>query len=227
MDKHSIRYDLKLAVFLMFVVVLEGCTAPGAPMLRSNIDDRYGPLIPNCQNVSPSTVVTAYETAFYHSTWSSAWIEGAQVGLRSGLDVNNEQRKFVRFKKEFAYAIMLQVFGIDGRNYPFPPFCMKYNAPFAKVVHAINSILPVLDNPVIHGKEEHGLFGTEFYDREHISAKWRDRYIITLRETTTNQTVVTVFRELLISRGKEAFARAKSDGHNEAWILTKVAAKTR
>lgn len=224
MNNNSIRYDLKLVVIIVFVVVLEACMAPGAPILRNNIDDGYGALIPNCQNVSPSTEVTAYETAFYHSTWSSAWLEGAQVGLRTGLSVDNEKREFVRFEKEFAYAIMLQVFGIDGRKYPFPPFCMKYNAPISKVADAINKIMPILENPVIRGKEEYGLFGTGFYNREHISARWRDRYIITLRETTSNQTVVSVFRELLISRGKEAFARAESDGHNEAWILTKVAA---
>ena len=207
MSKNSTKYCLRLVVILMFIIAIEGCAAPGAPMLRKNIDDGYGPLLPNCQNVSPSTEVTAYETAFYHSTWSSAWIEGAQVGLRSGLGVDNEQRKFVRFKKEFAYAILLQVFGIDGRNYPFPPFCMKYNAPFGEVADAINNIMPFLENPVIRGKEEYGIFGTNFYNREHISAKWRDRYIITLRETTSNQTVVTVFRELYISRGKEAFAQ--------------------
>jgi hypothetical protein len=227
MDKYPIRCELKSAILLMIVLILGACAAPGAPMLRKSIDDGNGPLIPNCQNVSPSAAVAAYDTAFYHSTWSSAWIEGAQVGLRSGLGVDNEQNEFVRFKKEFAYAIMLQVFGIDGRNYPFPPFCMKYDGPLAKVADAINKIMPILDNPVVRGKEEHGLFGTEFYDREHISAKWRDRYIISLRETETNQSVVTVFRELLISRGKEAFARAESDGHNEAWILTRIAEITR
>lgn len=227
MDVYSIKRKLKPVVLLVIVLILEACAAPGAPMLRTSIDDGYGPLIPNCQNVSPSVAVAAYETAFYHSTWASAWIEGAQVGLRSGLGVDNEQSEFVRFKKEFAYAIMLQVFGIDGRNYPFPPFCMKINAPLARVAGEINKIMPILDNPVVRGKEEHGLFGTEFYGRENISARWRDRYIITLRETTTNQTIVTVFRELLISRGKEAFARAESDGHNEAWILAKVVAETR
>jgi len=104
---------------------------------------------------------------------------------------------------------------------------MKYDAPLSEVTEAINSLLPVLDNPVIRGKEEHGLFGTDYYNREHNSAKWRDRYIITLRETTSNQSAVTVFRELHISRGKEAFAIAESDGHNEAWLLTKIAAKTK
>ncbi|MDH3737855.1 MAG: hypothetical protein OER92_01585 [Alphaproteobacteria bacterium] len=227
MEKFSTRCALKPVALLVGALILGACAAPGAPMLRKNIDDGNGPLIPNCQNVSPSDAIITYETAFYHSTWSSALIEGAQVGLRTGLGVDNEKSEFVRFKKEFAYALMLQVFRIDGRNYPFPPFCMKYDAPLAKVADAINKIMPVLGNPVVRGKEEHGLFGTEFYGREHISAKWRDRYIISLGETTTNQTVVIVFRELLISRGKEAFARAESDGHNEAWILTKIAASTK
>jgi len=211
-------------VILVLVAALHGCAAPGAPMLRKNIQDGHGPPIPNCQNILPSPKIMFYEAAFYHSTWSSAFVEGAQVGLRTGLEIDNENRKFVRFKKEFAYAIMLQVFGIDGRHYPFPPFCMKYDAPLSKVAKAIDDILPALGNPIVRGNEEHGLFGTEFYDRSHISARWRDRYIINIGETTSNETVVTVFRELLISRGKEGFARAESDGHNEAWILNKVAA---
>ncbi|MEM7040643.1 MAG: hypothetical protein AAF570_27010, partial [Bacteroidota bacterium] len=110
---------------------------------------------------------------------------------------------------------------------PFPPFCMKFDAPITDVADALESILPVLDNPIVAGKEAHGLFGTGYFDREHIGAKWRDRYIITARETTTNETVVTVFRDLLISRYGAPYARAESDGHNEAWILTKIGAQVR
>jgi hypothetical protein len=72
----------------------------------------------------------------------------------------------------------------------------------SEVVKAIEDILPGLGNPIVRGNEKDGVLGTGFYDRSHISARWRDRYIISVGITTSNETAVMVFRELLISRGK-------------------------
>lgn len=204
--------------------ILAACAAPGAPMLRTGVNDGQGPLVPDCQNVSLKTKPFEYDTRSYHSTWGSAWLEGAQAGLKEGLSLEEETNKRALYKKEFAYALMLQLFGIDGRNPPFPPFCMRLDASESEVRKALANILPQLGNTLVGDKEEFGLYGTEFIDREHMSAKWRDRYVITVRETTAGQTDVTVFRELLISRQGYPYDRAQSSGHNEAWLLQQIAA---
>lgn len=195
-------------------------------MIRSTADDGGGPLIPDCNNILPPTQLTTYDTYFYHSTWSSAWAEGTQSGLRLGLSSEAEDKKWVRFEKKFAYDIMMSTFGLDGRKYPFPPYCTTFSTSVDAVDKALNNILPALGNTIRASDKRTGLYGTEFMDREHPGAKWRDRYIITVQRSTSKLAVVKVFRELLISRGGTAHEMAMSDGHNETWILAQIAAET-
>ncbi len=211
-----------LAAFSIGLVLI-GCAAPGAPKLRTGMEDGQGPLVPDCQNVSSKTRPFEYDTKSYHSTWSSAWLEGTQAGFKEGLDLEGETNERALYKKEFAYALMLQLFGIDGRNPPFPPFCMRFDASEVEVRKALDDLMPQLGNSLVRDRENFGLYGTEFIDREHLSAKWRDRYVITVRETVSNETDVTVFRELLISRQGYPHDRARSSGHNEAWLLQQIA----
>lgn len=220
MNQQPIRTSCLAAIVVTTMLV--ACSAPGAPKLRTSSDDGQGPLVPNCQNVSLKKRVFEHDTRSYHSTWSSAWLEGTQAGFKEGLNLKEETNKRALYKKDFAYAMMLQLFGIDGRNPPFPPFCMRFDASQAVIHKALSELLPKLGNTLVRDKEEFGLFGTEFIDREHMSAKWRDRYVITVQETTTDQIDVTVFRELLISRQDYPYDRAESNGHNEAWLLQQI-----
>ena len=95
-------------------------------------------------------------------------MEGAQVGVQEGLGIDDGMDDY---KKEYTYALILQMFGIDGRNYSFPPFCMIYNAPAAAVHSAIESALPLMGNPVKEGRPDFGVFGVGFMDREHASPR--------------------------------------------------------
>lgn len=208
---------------VLSVLLIAGCAAPGAPMIRVDPNDGRGPLVPDCNNILPPTQLTTYDTAFYHSTWSSVWIEGAQSGLRLGLSSKEDEKKWIRFEKKFAYDVMMSTFGLDGRHYPFPPYCTTFNTSAEAVDRALNNILPALENKIRASDKRTGLYGTEFMDREHPGAKWRDRYIITVQRSTSKLAVVTVFRELYISRGGAVFEMAMSDGHNETWILAQIA----
>ncbi len=210
---------------ILSATVFVACSAPGSPKLQTNRSDGQGPLIPDCKNVSSRTKPFEYDIRSYHSTWSSAWLEGMQAGFKEGLNLSAKASDRTLYKKQFAYNLMLQLFGIDGRNPPFSPFCMRFNASESEVRCALDEIVPLLDNKLVRDKEDFGLYGTEFIDRKGFSAKWRDRYVITVRETISGQTDVTVFRELLISRQGHSYDRAQSNGHNEAWLLQQIAAK--
>jgi len=153
-------------------------------------------------------------------------MEGAQSGLRQGLRSDEDEKMWVHFEKKFAYDIMMSIFGLDGRHYPSPPYCTTFNTSTETVDTALKSILPILGNKIRTSDKRTGLYGTEFIDREHPAARWRDRYIITVQRSASKLTVVTVFRELYISRGGTAFEMAISDGHNEAWILAQIAEET-
>ena len=220
------------AEIIVILLILQSCTTNGL-VLRKSSSDGYGPLIPNCQNVSPNTRITGYQTEFYHSTRTSALVEGAQVGIMEALDIDNDtsggsgEDRYVELSKEFAYDLILQVFGIDARNYPHPPFCMKFNAPPRKVKNKIADIITSLRNPIKIRNKKQGLFGTKFANRKknYNNVRWKDRYIISTARTTKGKTVVKVFRDLLISRNNERFVRAESDGHNEAWFLTQISSK--
>lgn len=207
---------------------LAGCaSSPGSPLLRRNVNDGYGQLVTGCRNVSPATPPLSYQTKFYLSTWGSAWSEGAQTGLQSGLKIEPEDRSRARFTKELSWSVLMRTFGFDGNNYPFQPYCMLYRAEPNAVAAALRTVLPSLGNAVVRGQEALGIFGTEFLQREHQAAKWRDRYIITIRETEGGGTAVFVFRDLWISRQSSPYVRAESNGENEAWILMRIVGQLR
>ena len=212
---------------LCVATALVGCASSGSPLLRTRADDGHGQLVPGCQNVSPATPPLTYETRFYLSTWGSAWSEGARTGLQTGFQAAPEDRSHARFTKELARSALMRVFGFDGSNYPSQPYCMLYRAGPNTVATALRTVLPQLGNTVVRDQEALGIFGTEFLQREHRAARWRDRYIITTREMVGGGTSVFVFRDLLISRQNSPYTRAESNGGNEAWILLKIASQLR
>lgn len=217
---------MKVYVAMLIVLLSSGCAAPGAPKFRTDPNDGGGPLVQDCNNIVAPTRLTTYDTAFYHTTWSSVWIEASQSAARQGLTGESNEKKWVQFEKRFAYDVMMSTFGLDGRNYPFLPYCTTFRAANDEVDKALNNILPLLGNKILASDEKAGLYGTEFIEREHPGAKWRDRYIITLQKSTTQLAVVTVFRQVYISRSGDEFEMAMSDGHNETWILAQIAEET-
>lgn len=217
---------MKTYIVVLSAMLIAGCAAPGAPGIRTSSSDGKGPLVPNCYNITQPPQLITYDPIFYHSTWSSVWVEGAESGLRLGLTNTNDKNKWVKFDKQFAYNVMMSTFGLDGRHYPFPPYCTTFKTSTDAVDNALTRILPLLGNSILATDKKDGLYGTKFMERQHPGAKWRDRYVITVQRSTTNLAVVTVFRELYISRGGAPFELAKSDGHNETWILAQIAADT-
>jgi hypothetical protein len=208
------RFKSFLLIISLFHLV--SCSTTGGLAIRNDISDGFGPLVPNCNNVSPNSTNLKYDTDFYHSSWSSAWLEGAQIGTKDGLEKSGE----IKFKKEFAYALTQQIFGVDSRKPPFTPYCMVYDAPLNKVSVSIDKIIKSIGKPVLTGSNL--VYGTNYLNRSHSAAKWRERYIVNLAVTEDDKTFVKVFRDLHISRQNEPYAVAKSDGTNEAWILKSV-----
>lgn len=220
------RKQLKYCITVFIVLIISSCAAPGAPTIRTSPNDGMGPMVEGCNNILPPRQLTTYVTAFYHTTWGSAWMEGAQSGLRLGLKGEENERKWVQFEKKFAYDIMMSTFGLDGRHPPFPPFCTTFRTSTDTIDRALKRILPLLGNEVKSADKRVGLYGTELMDRAHTGAKWRDRYIITVQKSKSKLSVVTVYREIFISRGGTEFEMAISDGHNETWILAQISEET-
>ena len=214
---------MKYCVMVFICLIVNSCAAPGGPSVRVDQNDGKGPLVAGCKNILPPTELTTYDTAFYHTTWGSAWMEGAQSGLRLGLNGEKDEKKWVQFEKKFAYDIMMSTFGLDGRKPPFPPYCTTFRASKDTIDGALKSVMPLLGNHVKSADKRVGLYGTEFIDRSHPGAKWRDRYIITVQRSNSKLSVVTVYRQIFISRGDTEFEMAISDGHNETWILAQIA----
>jgi hypothetical protein len=159
------------------------------------------------------------------STLSSAWLEGAQSGLNSGLTVQPDDRSRVRFAKDVSHAVVMRQLGFDGSYFRYPPFCMLYRAPQKQVIDLLRQQLPSLGYALDAGSETG--FVTKFVDREHPAAKWRDRYIVSAVSTLDGETSVHVRRELLISRQGKSHVVAESNGSNEAWILLTMARRAR
>ena len=175
---------------------------PGAPLLRTSPDDGEGPMIPNCKNVSAAAKVDDYITGSYLTTWGSV-------------------------HKEANSAASIRYFGIDltGQGNS-NSYCRSYAANANQVFETINNILPLLGNKVLRADKDSGKFKTDFIDRQHGMARWKDRYYIFVESINEDETVVRIFREVYISRPYKGdwspYVEAISVGHNEAWILTKI-----
>ncbi len=224
--KEPIASTFKSASFLA-LLALCGCASPGAPILRANSSDGHGPLIPDCLNVSPTTPARPFQTGFYMSTWSSSWIEGVQSGLNSGLRPEPEEKSRVRFAKNLSHTVIMRTLGFDGSNSPYKPFCMTYRRPLQRVLESLRQMLPGLGYSVALAPSNEYGFITEFVDREHPAARWRDRYIVTFLDTLDGETSVSIYRDLWISRQSETHVRAESNGGNEAWILQEMRRRVR
>jgi hypothetical protein len=178
---------------------------------------------PDCK-VAPTKTVKQYITAFYMTTWGSAWAEGATQGFSEGLGRSNVadaiRRAMLRPQKT-AETVFNEL------PTSLKPHCRVYATDRLAVAKAVASILPSLGNSILVSNVRAGIFKTDVIDREHIAAKWKDSYIITVTEEAESQVRVRVLRTVYISRDKGVtYNQAVPDGRNERWILTQIASQT-
>ena len=232
-----------LLSFIIFIINIVGCSAPGALRLRINKSDGEGPLISNCHNVSNSTKVDNYITEYYLSTWGSALLEGASEGVWEGLgrEMPNKVKNrddLIKYlikqgilqenysskgnKLSIDHGQMSLPVNFDSLIFSSPPYCRVYEASALDVSRAISNIINTLGNDILLSDIDSGLFITGFIDRQHKAARWKDRYIILVQNQSPTRSVVKILRELYISRKNGPFNKAISVGHNEAWIMTQI-----
>lgn len=207
-------------LILSVALILAGCSTVGTPQLRTSADDGEGPLIPNCRNVSSASRVDAYSTQYYHTTWGSAWMEGAAQGLSEGLT----DRPVSQAVREAMISPSVR----DGRTFnripvAHRPYCRSYDADRALVAGIVESILPRLGNPIERSDRRAGVFRTGTIQRSHVAATWQDSYAIRVEDLGPGRTGVWVYREVHISRDGAVFNEGISSGHNESWIFTEIA----
>ena len=203
-------------------LVVSACSTGNALSLRTSADDGQGPMTANCRNVSQSAQANHDPWAFYHTTWGSAWVEGATEGFYEGI----EEAGVFKFQA-----------GEDGQvvtNTPIGlrPYCLSINASYARTLAAVERTLPLLNAPVDEARPEYGYFTTERVLRRHKGAEaseisaarpaWRESYELRVLNHTEDWTVVRVTRAVQISRQEGTYNPAASSGHNEVWILNQV-----
>lgn len=217
----------------LLAISLLGCASPGAPIIRTDSSDGLGPFISDCYNVSPRTPTLTYQTNFYLSTWLSAPKEGVESGIKAGLSTEKDDDLKTHFTKGILATIIGQISGDDSPQFPETGYCRVFEAPPHQVANAVRDILPELQNPVVSNQRQEaaGIFRTDYMEREHSAAKWRDRYLIHLQAWPGGRTKVVVYRDLWIARHDSwisnqdhSYAQAESNGGNEAWILQRIAA---
>lgn len=105
------------------------------------------------------------------------------------------------------------------------PFCRKYSADATAVFSAVVDVFSTLDYPVTKNDKNLGFLETGFVERRHPAARWRDRFVIYIDPIPNeeNHSVVKIFRTVYIDRSGNTFNEAESVGHNEAWIMTRIA----
>lgn len=198
------------------VLLINSCGGPGAPLLRANEMDGEGQMIVGCQNVSNKVRVNSYITNSYLTTWGSAWVEGATEGTMEGLSSNSRNSGGMRKRLQSGETTNPEILDLK-------PFCRRYNAPFSRVSKAAATLLPMLGNPIKKSDITTGDFETGFIQRSHSAARWRDRYYIVIDQDGLQNSIVRVVRQVYIDRSGRTFNQAISVGHNEAWILTRIA----
>ena len=102
------------------------------------------------------------------------------------------------------------------------PFCRVFASDRKTIALLVKDVLGEMGNPIEISNVEDGIFTSRLTDRQHVGAKWKDGYAITVTEERTNRVVVRVLRRVYISRQGSAYYEGESDGQLEAWILMQV-----
>jgi len=205
---------------IVTALLLVACTSPGAPDLRTE-GDASDPLIPNCQNVSPTAHVEQFNTTDYLTTWGSAWLEGAAQGFGEGLSGGGAMADAVH------NAVLHPSSGGNAEifnNLPafVEPFCRSYDAGVPAVSEAVEQTLQETGYPVQVSNTQTGVFMTGYVNRAQPMALWRDDYVVTVTPAGP-RTEVKVLRSVFISRDGTTYNQGISAGQNETWIFEQIA----
>ncbi len=212
-------------IIIFAIFSLQACGHSGGPVVKHGgstsrtAEVWRGPLLEECLNVSMTKRIRSYESRYHHSTETSLAIEIIQIGSRIEYESEGETDSTIKLRKEFSLALILQLLGLDGRERPFEHYCMRYEAPAEVVAEVVRKTLPVLGNNIRTDLADIGQYYTDFLEREHTTAKWRDAYVIDIEEIDSKTSAVRVYRSLEMLRGTDKWVHARSDGHNEAWLL--------
>lgn len=217
-----------LTPIVLFVVM--GCSI-GAPQLRTSATDGQGVLVTGCKNVSSSHKIGRLINENYLSTWGSASKEGTVAGLDEteeveiipGLQNWVHENTWGEISLERLKNLSL---GSESNVY-----CRTYDAKKEKVFQAVKTVFrDYVSNRIVSSNVAQGTLVTDWYDRTHAVARWKDAYKVSVL-SQYETTVVRVFRALYIQRifpeTDKAYRLATSVGHNEAWILGTVGERLR
>lgn len=229
-------------VLLPFLAAIAGCAAPGAPIIREGEAGGNGSLVQGCQNVSLENrrfaLPNEFITSSYLTTWSSAIKEGALEGYQEAAEKarasgNTKSQLLIEQIDLLTSRSVAQMQLAESPASSWPetvntlaekpqPFCKIFFADQATVFNLVETIFSQLDYPIEYSDDRLGHLETEFVERRHAAARWRDRYVIHVVKTAANHSVLIVRRPVFIDRSGEMFNEAISVGHNEAWIIKQV-----
>mgnify|MGYP003385614849 CR=1 FL=1 len=236
-----------ILLLILSITVFVGCAAPGTPLIRTTQHDGEGPLIAECKNVSNKDRIEVFNVHSYLTTWGSALKEGAIEGFREGLQNAEDEAKITVESIKLAEKLAVELSDTFSRkerrdqlqSSPEPdwteeknelpskaiPFCRKYPANSSAIFTAAKTVLGTLDHQISKIDEELGFLETEFVERSHPGARWRDKYVIYIdaNPDELDHSVVKIFRTVYIDRSGNTFNEAESVGHNETYILTRIA----
>lgn len=214
----------KMVLLVLFVVA--GCSF-GAPQLRTSASDGQGPLVTGCKNVSSSNDKGRLINDFYLSSGLSAFKEGAVAGLDEAQEVKDVPPMQDWIDENTWNSNSLERLKNLNLGFESNVYCRTYDATREQVFKVVETVVRGYFSDNVHwSNRAQGTLVTEWYDRGHGAAKWKDAYKITI-SSDSKTGIVRVFRDLYIQRlfpeTDKAYRRATSVGHNEAWILGAIA----
>lgn len=233
---------LNVLIYLLILVVIAGCAAPGTPVIRHNGLDGEGPVVAGCQNIQLERPAFAlpdeFITTAYLTTWSSALKEGAEEGYSDAYDHNRQKNQgdnyqLITLIDSVADKPSTHKEMVDRETSSWPekvnpltneqePFCRIFSANYSNIFALVENIFEDLDYQVTISNGTLGFIETDYTERHHASARWRDKYKIIVVEISQNQSVLLVYRSVFVSRSDDVFNEGISVGHNEAWIIREV-----
>lgn len=153
-------HTLRRHACILLLAGVTACAAPGTPVMRSSEADGGGPLLDGCQNVADVPPERGYVTTFYQSTWSSAFLEGGNQGVREGLAEGGGLAGIT----PSANPRRTSGESVRFNDLPFQPepFCRKFQAEMIRVADAVADIIKELGNPIIRSDKAAGYFETDF-----------------------------------------------------------------
>ncbi|NJO56743.1 MAG: hypothetical protein HC834_10910 [Rhodospirillales bacterium] len=187
--------------------------------MRTNANDRFGALLPGCQNLRRDTIERQFITEYYLSTWGSAWVEGASQGVSQGLNLRPNLQGQGR-------SLALghtddRPRGVGTTTLPIPPtpYCRAVAASAENIRQAIETLLGSVGRPVVAFGEGGEEMETAFAYARHRAASWYDKYTIAVTHVMPSTSAVRILRPLFISRDGMVYNQAYSSGANEAWLI--------